>query len=138
MNVIHLLYSAVQPFIASEITLFVYIAVHVKVATTMAVRHRSHRSLLSHLKALETAVTDPGGLATSLYQEGLIDRLAWQRADNTPSLAVLERSRELLQKVEVKIEKEQAAFDTFISILSRDPSMEDICRQLKTTRGNYL
>ena len=102
----------------------------------MAVRHPSHRSLLSHLKALETAITDPGGLATSLYQEGLIDRLARQRADNTPSLAVLERSRELLQKVEVKIKQEEAAFDTFISILSRDPSMEDICRQLKATRGN--
>ena len=81
-------------------------------------------------------MTDPGGLATSLYQEGLIDRLAWQRADNTLSLAVLERSRELLQKVEVKIEQEEAAFDTFLSILSRDPSMEDICRQLKATRGS--
>ena len=107
-----------------------------KVAITMSVPHRSHRSLLSHLKALETAITDPGGLATSLYQEGLIDRLAWQRADNTPSLAVLERSRELLRKVEVKIEQEEAAFNTFLSILSRDPSMEDICRQLKATRGS--
>ena len=114
----------------------VCLAIHVKVAITMAVRHRSHRSFLSHLKALETAITDPGGLATSLYQEGLIDRLAWQRADNTPSLAVLERSRELLQKVEVKIEQEDATFDTFLSILSRDPSMEDICRQLKATRGS--
>ena len=44
----------------------------------MACRCRSRRSILTHLKA---AITDPGGLATSLYQEGLIDRLAWQRAD---------------------------------------------------------
>ena len=42
---------------------------------------RSHRSIRTHLKALETAITDPGGVATSLYQEGLIDNLAWQRAD---------------------------------------------------------
>ena len=86
---------------------------------------RSLRSFRKHLKALETAVTDPGGLATSLYQEGLIDTLARQRALNTPSLSTLERCRELLQKVEVKIENEETAFDTFLSILSRDPSKED-------------
>ena len=103
----------------------------------MAAQRRSYRSFLQHLNALETAITDPGGLATLLYQEGLIDRLAWQRADNTLSLAVLERSRELLQKVEVKIENEEEAFDKFLSILSRDPSMEDICRRLRTTLSTY-
>ena len=102
---------------------------------TMAVRNRSHSSFLRHLKALETAITDPGGLATSLYEKGLIDRLAWQRANNTQSTAVLERSRELLQKVEVKIENDEAAFDTFLSILSTDPTKEEICRRLRTTRG---
>ena len=91
-------------------------------------------SLRKHVNALERAITDPGGLATSLYQEGLIDTLAWQRA-LTSSLAVLERSRELLQKVEVKIENEEAAFDKFLSILSRDPSMEDICERLRATKG---
>ena len=101
----------------------------------MADVRRSLRSFRTHLKALETAITDPGGLATSLRQESLIDRLAWQRALNTPSLSALERCRELLQKVEVKIENEEAAFDTFLSILSRDPSKEDICERLRTTRG---
>ena len=102
----------------------------------MAGRCRFHRSIRTHLKALETAITDPGGLATSLYQEGLIDRLAWQRAE-IASAAVLERSRELLQKVMIKIENDEAAFDKFLSILSEDPSMEDICRRLRTTRGTY-
>ena len=46
----------------------------------MAGQCRSHRSILTHLKALEKAITDPGGLAASLHQEGLIDNLAWQRA----------------------------------------------------------
>ena len=100
----------------------------------MACRCRARRSSRTHLKALETAITDPGGLATSLYQEGLIDRLAWQRAE-IASAAVLERSRELLQKVMVKIENEEPAFDKFVSILSEDPSMEDVCRRLRTTRG---
>ena len=96
----------------------------------MAVQRRSYagyRSLIRHLNALETAITDPRGLATSLYQESLIDRLAWQRADNTPSLAVQERSRELLQKLEVKIKNEGEAFlIKFNSIFSKDPSKEDI------------
>ena len=61
----------------------------------MAGRCRSHCSIRTHLKALETAITDPGGLATSLYQEGLIDNLAWQKSE-IASAAVLERSRELL------------------------------------------
>ena len=102
----------------------------------MAGRCRSHRSIRTHLKTLEKAITDPGGLATSLYQEGLIDNLAWQRAEIAS--AVLERSRELLQKVMVKIENNEAAFDKFVSILRQDPSMEDICRRLRTTRGTYI
>ena len=102
----------------------------------MAGRCRSHRSIRTHLKALETAITDPGGLATSLYQEGLIDNLAWQRA-GIASAAVPERSRELLQKVMVKIENDEVAFDKFLSILSEDPSMKDMCRRLRTTRGTY-
>ena len=102
----------------------------------MASRCRSHRSIRTHLQTLEKAITDPGGLATSLYQERLIDYLAWQRAE-IASAAVLERSRELLQKVMVKIENDEAAFDKFVSILRQDPSMEDICRRLRTTRGTY-
>ena len=104
----------------------------------MAGVRRSLRSFRKHLKALETAITDPGGLATSLYHEGLIDRLAWQRADNTPSLAVQERTRELLQKMEVKMETNKEAFDIFLSILSKDPSMEDMCGMLKATRGTHV
>ena len=97
-------------------------------------RRRSLRSFRKHVNALERAITDPGGLATLLFQEGLIGDVAWQRAD-IPSAAAPERSRELLRKVIVKIENEEAAFDTFLSILSRDPSMKDICRPLRTTRG---
>ena len=72
----------------------------------------------------------------TLRQERLIDNLAWQRA-GIASAAVLERIRELLQKVMVKIENDEAAFDKFLSILSEDPSMEDICKRLRTTRGTY-
>ena len=39
---------------------------------------------------------------------------------NTPSLPQLERSQELVEKLEVKIAENEEAFDTFLSILDRD------------------
>ena len=88
----------------------------------MADRSRAHHgAFLKHLKDLETVITDPGGLGTSLYSKGLIDNLAWQKATNSSS-TVLERSRELLQKLEGKIDEDESALDTFLAILDRDPT----------------
>ena len=95
---------------------------------------RTHRAFIEHLKTLETEITDPEGLASALYSKALIDRLAWHTASNR-SATKLERSRELLQKLEVKIQEDEGAFDTFLSILDPDPTKEDICRDLRATRG---
>ena len=84
-----------------------------------------------------TAITDPRGLAVELYSKGLIDNLTLQRM-NISLLAQLERSQELLQKLEVKIAENKKAFDTFLSILDPHPTMEDICRDLRATRGIYM
>ena len=92
-------------------------------------------SFLKHLKELESAVTDPGGQAVELYSNGLIDRVTRQRT-SLASVTQLERSRELLQKLEDKIESEESVFDLLISILVKHPTMEDICTKLKTTRGS--
>ena len=101
----------------------------------MADRSRAHHgAFLKHLKDLETVITDPGGLGTSLYSKGLIDNLAWQKATNSSS-TVLERSRELLQKLEGKIDEDESALDTFLAILDRDPTKKEICRSLRATRG---
>ena len=91
-------------------------------------------SFLKHLKELESAVTDPGGLAVELYSNGLIDKVAKERA-SLISLAPVERSRELLQKLEDRIESQEAVFEKFLSILVRDPTFEDVCTKLRTTRG---
>ena len=85
----------------------------------------SHRSFLKHLKELETAIQDPGGLATDLYSHGLIDRVTRQRA-SLPSATTQERSRELLDKLEAKIESDESAFDILLSILDKDPTMKDL------------
>ena len=102
----------------------------------VSTQHSSYeyRAFVQHMAALRTAITDPGGLALELYSEGLIDMLARQKI-NTPSLTQLERSQELVEKLEVKIAESKKAFDTFLSILDPHPTMEDICRDLRATRG---
>ena len=92
-----------------------------------------YRSFLKHLKELESAITDPG-LAVELYSNGLIDKVARERA-SLATVAPLERSRELLQKLENRIESDEAAFDRFLSILARDPTMEDVCEKLRANKG---
>ena len=108
-------------------------SVKMKIVST---QHSSndYRAFVQHMAPLRTAITDPGGLALELYSEGLIDMLARQKI-NTPSLPQLERSQELVEQLEVKISENEEAFDTFLSILDRDPTMEDICRDLRATRG---
>ena len=93
-----------------------------------------YRSFLKHLKELESAITDPGGLAVELYSNGLIDKVARERA-SLATVAPLERSRELLQKLENRIESEEAAFDKLLSILARDPTMEDMRTKLRAAQG---
>ena len=98
-----------------------------------------HRAFLEHIEELELAVADPGGLAVQLYSKGLIDQVTRQRASLT-SVTQLERTRELLQKLEDKIKSDDAIFNIFLSILAPNPTMEDICTKLRATRGiiNYL
>ena len=93
-----------------------------------------HHSFRRHLSELELAVTDPGRLAVELYSIGLIDRVARQRA-SLGSVVSVERSRELLLSLESKIEQDEGNFDKFLSILDRNPTMEDICEKLRATRG---
>ena len=114
-----------------------YVDTSIVMASSLRCCRPGHRSLLKHLKELELAVTDPGGLAVQLYSNGLIDQMTRQKASLT-SVTQLERSRELLQKLEDKIESDEAIFDGFLSILAGDPTMEDICTKLRATRGRWM
>lgn len=105
-------------------------------ATPPLSRNPGHEAFLVHLDTLRTAVTDPGGLATALYSQGLIDRLVYQRA-NLTTLTTLERSQELLSALDGKIAASKAAFDTFLSVISRNPVLEDLCALLSESRGIY-
>ena len=94
----------------------------------------SYGAFIRHLNALEIATTDPGHLASRLREEGLIDQLAQERAQ-LQTLAPLERSRELLGKLGTKIETDGRAFDTFLSIIDEDPTMKEMRKKLRDTKG---
>ena len=103
----------------------------------MAAQSPSHRAFLKHLEALGVATTDPQGLATQLYEDGLIDRLALQRAGPDEGTQ-LERSRALLQTLDAKLQTDEGVFDEFLCILGRDPTMVEMCRKLRDTlRGKH-
>ena len=72
-----------------------------------------------------------------LYSIGLIDREAKERA-SLGAASQLERSRELLGTLETKIELEEKNFDKFLSIIHRDPTMQDTWEKLRATRGIWL
>ena len=103
-------------------------------ATLLRCSRPSHPSFRRHLSELELAVTDPGRLAVELYSIGLVDRVARQRA-SVGSVVSVERSRELLQTLESKIEQNEGNFDKFLSILDRNPTMKDVCEKMRATRG---
>ena len=104
---------------------------------TSSSRSPSYEAFLTHLDTLRTAITDPGGLATGLYERGLIDRRNYQRA-NLTTLSQLERSQELLHALDSRLECDVGAFDTFLAVISRDPAMEEICKLLWECRGERI
>ena len=93
-----------------------------------------YEAFLVHLGSLLTAITDPGGLATDLYSQGLISRLSYQRA-HLLSLAPLERSQDLVSALDSKLSSDESAFDKFLTVLGKDAVMEDICTMLWESRG---
>ena len=113
-----------QPYYTNTVSIY-------NMATSLMRSRPGHHSFRRHLSELES---DPGRLAVELYSIGLVDRVARQRA-SLGSVVSVERSRELLQTLESKIEQDEGNFDKFLSILDRNPTMEDICEKMRVTRG---
>ena len=93
----------------------------------------SLRAFRQHFYDLETAITPPGNLISRLYAAGLITKGVRDEA--------YDESRTqrccycLLTAVESKISINEAAFDTFLSVLSQDAAMEELCTILRETKG---
>ena len=84
--------------------------------------------------SLLRAVQDPMTLAWDLNSKGLIDSQVREQACLITA-TVQQRVSCLLGALEGKIASDEAAFDTFLSVLSQDPVMEEMWQKLKDARG---
>ena len=81
---------------------------------------------------LLTAIQDPEVLAWELYAENIISA-----AGRDAAVYVMHergaRTSNLLMAVESQIKVDLGAFDLFLSVLVKRPSMSDLCRRMKET-----
>ena len=87
-----------------------------------------------HSANLLTAIQDPEVLAWELYAENIIS----PTVRNAASFMMHERgarTSNLLVAVESRIAVDPRAFDVFLSVLAKRPSMSDLCARMKNMYG---
>ena len=87
-----------------------------------------------HSADLLTVIQDPEVLAWELYAENIIS----PKVRDAASFMMHERgarTSNLLAAVESRIAVDPRAFDVFLSVLAKRPSMGDLCARMKNTRG---
>ena len=87
-----------------------------------------------HSANLLLAIQDPEVLAWELYAENIISPTARDAANNTMHERGA-RTSHLLAAVELQIAVNPRAFDVFLSVLAKQPSMSDLCGRIKDACG---
>ena len=87
-----------------------------------------------HSANLLTAIQDPEVLAWELYAEHIISQTA-RDAASFMMHGRGARTSNLLMAVESQIEVNPKAFDVFLSVLAKQPSMSDLCERIKDACG---
>ena len=87
-----------------------------------------------HSANLLTAIQDPEVLAWELYAENIIS-LTSRDAANNMMHGRGARTSHLLAAVELQIAVNPKAFDVFLSVLAKQPSMSDLCERIKDACG---
>ena len=83
---------------------------------------------------LITVIKDPEDLAWELYEKNIISK-AVRDAAGYMMHGRDARTRNLLMAVESQIAVDQCAFDVFLSVLAKRPSMSELCRRMKSEYG---
>ena len=83
-----------------------------------------------HSANLLTAIQDPEVLAWELYAENIISQTVRDVANNMMHERGA-RTSNLLMAVESQIVVDPGAFDVFLSVLAKRPSLSDICGRIK-------
>ena len=90
----------------------------------------AYEAFRKHFADLQTVIRDPGVLAGELYSKDIItedehEAACYQFHDRST------RTSKLLLAVGSQIVVNPRAFDVFLSVLAKRPSMSDLCRRMK-------
>ena len=94
----------------------------------------AYKAFRKHSADLLTVIQDPEVMAWDLYAENIISS-AVRDAANNMTLERGVRTSKLLAAVESQIAVDPTAFSTFLSMLTKRPSMSDLCRRMKDAYG---
>ena len=92
----------------------------------------AYKAFRKHLADLQTVIRNPEVLAGELYSEDIItedehEAACYQYHDRST------RTSNLLLAVGSQIAVNPGAFDVFLSVLAKRPSMSGLCRRMKDT-----
>ena len=94
----------------------------------------AHETFRRHSADLLTVIQDPEVLAWELYAENIISAAVRDAANNMMHER-RKRTSDLLAAVDSQIVVDLRAFDVFLSVLAKQPSMSDLCERMKDTYG---
>ena len=90
----------------------------------------AYKAFCKHSADLLTVIQDPEVLAWELFAEHIIPSAVRDAAVYMVHEKSV-RTSKLLMAVESKIKVDPGAFDVFLSVLAKRPSMSDLCRKMK-------
>ena len=96
----------------------------------------AYETFHKHSADLLTVIQDPRVLAWELYSKDIItvderDAACYHLHDRSM------RTSNLLSAVESQIKVNPAAFDVFLAVLAKQPSMSGLCGRMKDTYGEW-
>ena len=90
----------------------------------------AYKTFRKHSADLLTVIQDPEVLAWELYAESVITPAVRDAATNTMHERG-KRTSDLLAAVDSRIMVDPGAFNVFLSVLDKRPSMSDLCRRMQ-------
>ena len=94
--------------------------------------NHAYKSFRKHSADLLIAIQDPEVLAWELYAENIIPAAARDAANNMMHEKG-QRTSYLLAAVDSRIAVDPGAFDVFLSVFAKRPSMSNLCERVKDT-----
>ena len=94
----------------------------------------AYETFRKHSADLLTVIQDPEILAWELFSKSVVSYAMVEFANNmTHERGV--RTSKLLMATASRIEVDPRVFDTFLSMLTKRPSMSDLCRKMQNMYG---